>query len=109
MAWNGRSSTILGVRPDIPQGEVSVIPSLPPTWPTLSAAKFANWSFLFECFYDAQRESLYDGGKRAVWPPNPHRLRFARKKHSGRSNSQRPARLLPDQRYASRARSNRDH
>jgi hypothetical protein len=28
----------LGVRPDIPQGEVSVIPSLPPTWPTLSAA-----------------------------------------------------------------------
>ena len=27
----------LGVRPDIPKGEVSVIPSLPPTWPTLSA------------------------------------------------------------------------
>jgi hypothetical protein len=80
----------MGVRPDIPQDEVSVIPNLPPTWPTLSAANLRIAHASLSGLYDSQRESIHDGSERAVWAANPHRLRFTSKKHLGGSNTPWP-------------------
>jgi hypothetical protein len=98
----------LGVRPDVPQGEVSVIPSLPPTWPTLSAAnlRIGHASVSASTTHHGNR---YTTTVSASLGSESTSGTFASQKHPGRSNSQWSARLLPDQRHPSRARSNRYH